>query len=200
MRSRCHCRRRLESYNSSRNSPIFGCLSCVLGAWTAETADTNQFLRATFDHATTVTHILTLGHRDLDQWVTSYTLQYIQLGTNRWTTISKDGSDVIFDGNFNRSTAVVHVLPAGITTLRLRLIPVSWSGAISMRWQLYGCYEKRLSKQEVHPKCASKQLLCKFSAQLCSSSTSQFCSSNDVTATSSEGTSYTNTICLDSTS
>ena len=121
-----------------------------LGAWTAATADTNQFLTVTFDHATTVTHILTQGHRDLDQWVTSYRLEYEPSDGSGWTTISKDGSDVIFEGNFDRSSAVFRVLPAGITTLGLRINPLSWSGAISLRWQLYGCYEKRPYKQEVH--------------------------------------------------
>ena len=146
---------------------MFVYLCCGLGAWTAATADTNQFLTVTFDHATTVTHILTQGHRDLDQWVTSYRLEYEPSDGSGWTTISKDGSDVIFEGNFDRSTAVFRVLPAGITTLGLRINPLSWSGAISLRWQLYGCYEKRPYKNIVTMSKEIRPLIMRFYLSCC---------------------------------
>ena len=116
-----------------------------LGAWSAETADQNQYIEIIFDDYddTTVNYLTTQGHATEVEFVTSYKIKYLSSDQSTWQTITSNGNEVIFEGNFDQSTPRLHYMPPGVITRGLRLIPVTWSGWISLRWQLYGCYEKR---------------------------------------------------------
>ena len=154
-----------------------------------------------------MTSISTQGHISNSEWVTSYSVQYLLSDGSTWQTIMDGSSTAVLQANADQNSVVENSLPTGVTTLGIRLIPVSWNTAISLRWQLYGCYEKRelypinvqrANSLELH--LLATLVSSVFSAQLCSSSSSVFCSGSDVTVTSSEGTSLSTTICPDSTS
>ena len=47
-----------------------------IGAWSAKTADGNQYIQAKFDVVAKVRRVATQGRMDADQWVKTYTLAY----------------------------------------------------------------------------------------------------------------------------
>ena len=53
------------------------------------------FFQATFDYDTLVTGITTQGLGDAAQWVTSFTLEYSTDDGATYTSIQKDGVDVV---------------------------------------------------------------------------------------------------------
>ena len=67
------------------------------GGWSAAVSDTNQYITILFDDYdyTTVTSLYTQGHKTNSEWVTSYKIQFFNLD-DQWETITKDGSDAIF--------------------------------------------------------------------------------------------------------
>ena len=68
-----------------------------------------------------------------NQWVTSYYVSYSQDGT-RWETISTP-----FEGNDDQNTMKTNLLPDDIVARYIRLLPISWEGHISMRFDVTGC-------------------------------------------------------------
>ena len=87
----------------------------------------------------TLTWFYTQGHKTKDEWVTAFKLQYLSADGSAWVTVTQDGSDAVFQGNWGKSGISLHFLPSGVVTRGVRLLPVSWYGAISLRWQVYGC-------------------------------------------------------------
>ena len=100
------------------------------------------FGQATFDADTLVSGITTQGRGDAAQWVTSFTLEYSADDGATYTSIQKNGADVVFNANFDQNTQVYTALPTNIVATNLRLNVVTSQGAPSLRWQLYGCYTK----------------------------------------------------------
>ena len=59
------------------------------GGWTAQIADTQQFLQIDLGNVTMVTGVLTQGNFAVDQWVKSYTLAYSNIDGN-FTSYNND--------------------------------------------------------------------------------------------------------------
>ena len=79
--------------------------------------------------------VTTQGRQDLDQWVTSYTLETSLTGSVR--TPVNFGQ--VFTANSDRDTKVVNTMSPNLIAISIRLRPVTWNNRISMRWAVDGC-------------------------------------------------------------
>ncbi|XP_068683743.1 EGF-like repeat and discoidin I-like domain-containing protein 3 isoform X2 [Montipora foliosa] len=140
------------------------------GGWAARSNDQNQWLQVDLESVETdIRHVETQGrnyNQDWssahNQWVESYKLQYSNDGVNfkyyheQGQGISKcqgdsfphDRSRVLkskfaheFTGNSDRDTVVGHDLNPPITARYIRFQPTAWHEHVSMRVELYGCYD-----------------------------------------------------------
>ena len=70
--------------------------------------------------------------------MTSYNISYKLDGDDaEWQDI-----DELYTGNADRYTIVTHKLPgSGVIARYVRLRPETWTGHISLRWNLEGCKE-----------------------------------------------------------
>ncbi|XP_072051473.1 lactadherin-like [Amphiura filiformis] len=89
-----------------------------------------------------VTGVKIQGRADEAQWVTQFKVQYSNDG-NSWTFVqhTNNQSDMIFDGNTDRSTISTNIFPAQVTAAYIRLVPTAWHIHISMRFEILGCKE-----------------------------------------------------------
>jgi hypothetical protein len=109
-----------------------------VGSWSAKVNDALQWIQVDLGQLTKVTRVATQGrHRDYNQWVTSYSLLYSMDGVS-FQNYNKGN---ILTGNTDRSTVVEHVLRPAITARYIRVVPKTWNNHISMRMELYGCYD-----------------------------------------------------------
>ena len=70
--------------------------------------------------------------------MTSYKFAYSADGVTYHYVTSADGSDRVFVGNRDRNTVVEHSFDAPIVTRFVRLYPQTYSGHMTMRWEVYG--------------------------------------------------------------
>lgn len=105
--------------------------------WVAGTDDVNQWIQVDYDYQTNITGVITQGREDSPEWVTSYKIQYRINSTAAWTELPQT-----YTGNSDQHTIVYNALPVGIIALSVRLLPVTWHGRISLRWDLQGCYTR----------------------------------------------------------
>ncbi|XP_022786853.1 lactadherin-like [Stylophora pistillata] len=111
------------------------------GAWSARSNNENQWLQVDLgSEFTKVTGVATQGRYNYNQWVTKYKLQYSNdPATFTYYREPGEAADKVFDGNTDQNTVVYHFLNAPIKARYIRFRPVTWSGHISMRVELYGC-------------------------------------------------------------
>ncbi|EDO33337.1 predicted protein, partial [Nematostella vectensis] len=108
------------------------------GGWAAKHNDNKQWLQLDLKSYKTVTRIATQGRKDANQWVTSYRVEYSQDGSV-FSSYQHNGKDVIFTGNRDRGSVVLHSFDPPITNVRmLRLLPLTWHSHISLRLEFYG--------------------------------------------------------------
>lgn len=66
-----------DAYHGADNGRLhFQKTGSRIGAWSAKTADGNQYIQAKFDVVAKVRRVATQGRMDADQWVKTYTLAY----------------------------------------------------------------------------------------------------------------------------
>lgn len=109
------------------------------GGWEAMFQSADQYIQVSLDVPLEVRAVATQGRQNSRSWVTSY---YLTWSTDavRWTNYSDTtNNSVIFLGNFDPDLVHKYYLPTPIIARALRLHPVTWQGAISLRWELYGC-------------------------------------------------------------
>ena len=92
-----------------------------------------------------VSTILIQGRADAPQWVTSFRLAVSDDGTN-FEFVTADGSTSpsaaaaqTFTGNTDQVTVVTVSLPVPITTRHVRLLPLTFTGHYSLRWEILAC-------------------------------------------------------------
>ncbi|XP_078352029.1 EGF-like repeat and discoidin I-like domain-containing protein 3 [Oculina patagonica] len=112
-------------------------------SWSAGANNLYQWLQIDLRIETTVTFVATQGRHAYNQWVTKYKLQYSNDG-NSFQVYKNQGesSDKVFVGNSDAGTVVKHHLISSIKARYIRLIPTEWNNHISMRMELYGCFEE----------------------------------------------------------
>ena len=113
------------------------------GSWTASSTSqqVGQWIQVDFgERRRSIYSVATQGHNGQDEWVTSYKIGHSDDGSSFSDVLGGDGNARVFTGNTDRNTVVTHLLDAPVTARYFRLFPLSWNGAISMRWELYGCH------------------------------------------------------------
>ncbi|XP_078348187.1 uncharacterized protein LOC144633234 isoform X3 [Oculina patagonica] len=110
------------------------------GAWCVKTSDANQWIQAKFDVVAKVRRVATQGRMDYNQWVKTYTLAYSFDGKT-WKDYELNGKVTVFQGNSDRYTLATEVIDPPIVAQYVRVKPKTWSGAICMRMEFYGCTE-----------------------------------------------------------
>ena len=108
-----------------------------IGSWSARYNDAGQWLRVDFSKGIKFTGIATQGRQDANQWVKSYKLKFSVDGGH----FEDYNGGHVFAGNSDRNTIVGHLLHPAIHAQSIKIVPVSWYGHISMRFELYGCPE-----------------------------------------------------------
>jgi len=109
------------------------------GSWIAKYNNVGQWVEVEFDVGVKFTGIATQGRPDANQWVTSYRIEYSLDGH-----FVKYNGGKVFGGNKDRNGIVGHYLDPAIHAKAIRIVPVTWYGHITMRFELYGC------KQGIH--------------------------------------------------
>ncbi|XP_078661525.1 P-selectin-like [Branchiostoma floridae x Branchiostoma belcheri] len=121
--------------NNGRLNAIDG-----FGAWAAGNSAVGEFLQVDFGHMKRVTGTIVQGRNvGVDQWVTSYKLQYSREATTWATYTVNDGSEKVFPGNTDRSTPVMNLLATDIDARYVRFVVQTWHNHISMRAEILGC-------------------------------------------------------------
>ncbi|XP_078584721.1 uncharacterized protein LOC144866900 [Branchiostoma floridae x Branchiostoma japonicum] len=134
-------------------------LECVetateAGAWVAKTSDEKQFLLIDLGSRKVATEIITKGRNSnpngpdgvTSQWVTSYTISYGVENGDETEYKDENGQLVVFEGNVDRDSAVVHSFAEYSGTFYARFVkirPVTWHGHIAMRAEIVcddGCW------------------------------------------------------------
>merc|ERR1712182_196442 len=98
--------------------------------------DHNQYLEWDFGSPKWVTEVHTEGRApNPAQWVTRFSLAFVANPHNRsvWTPVTNaNGTPAEFEGNKDKNTEKVNKLP-GFLAQKVRLYPIAWHSAISMR-------------------------------------------------------------------
>ncbi|XP_066270905.1 retinoschisin-like [Branchiostoma lanceolatum] len=130
-----------SSTHSPGLEPYLGRLNGVAGGggWVAKYLAIGQWLQVDLGEMKRVMGTIIQGRPSTDQRVTSYKLQY---STDRitWTTYAgSNGSEMVFPGNFDRSTPVPNLLNNPVDARYVRFVVQSWLGTIAMRAEIVGC-------------------------------------------------------------
>ncbi|XP_073227971.1 uncharacterized protein [Porites lutea] len=122
---------------SSQNSSHTASYSRLYGTdgWCSSSASLPQYLQADFNKIVTVTGVATQGDAKRDNWVTNYLIRY---GYDGKTWISYETGQHL-TGNSDRSTIVVHRFTPPFAAQYVRIFPTTYTGAICMRMDLFGC-------------------------------------------------------------
>ncbi|OWF54388.1 Hemocytin [Mizuhopecten yessoensis] len=106
----------------------------LIGAWSAGTLDTKQYVQVEFPSPKDISAISTQGRNGCcKQWVTKYKVQYSD-DCQTWQTLPQE-----MTGNVDENSVVTQTLPAPITAKCVRINPTVWNHHISMRMELIGC-------------------------------------------------------------
>ena len=85
------------------------------------------------------------GRSDKDYWVETFELLYRDNDTTTWTTYNSSLGEMVFDANNDSDTITVFEIEPAIRAQIVRIHPISWHGAIGLRFEMFGC-----SQEEQH--------------------------------------------------
>ncbi|CAK0901714.1 unnamed protein product, partial [Prorocentrum cordatum] len=102
-------------------------------AWSSLYNSVGHYVQIDLGAAMPISGVVTQGRSDLDQWVTSYQVEYSVDG-ELWRDV--DGT---FAGNSDRNTVVHGMLPAIKLARYVRVRPLAWHGHMSMRAAVLVC-------------------------------------------------------------
>jgi hypothetical protein len=94
-------------------------------AWSAKNNQVGEWMQLDLGRTMAVTHIVTQGRHEYDQWVTEYKVQHSTDGS-QFTAVS-----ATFTGNKDRGTYQTNALSVGARYIRI--YPQKWSSHMSMR-------------------------------------------------------------------
>ena len=109
------------------------------GAWTADENTVGEYIQADFGQLQRIQVIATQGRADIRRLVTSYKFALSADGVTYDYVTSDDGSDRVFDGNYDQNTVVEHSFDAPIVARFVRLYPQTSNNYMALRWEVYGC-------------------------------------------------------------
>ncbi|CAH1779946.1 unnamed protein product [Owenia fusiformis] len=109
------------------------------GAWSAGTNNAGQWIQVDLRNLMRIKAVVTQGRSDYDQWITQFKISYSLDGTKFIDYTQPYGYSKIFDGNVDRNTLKINEFKSPFIAQKVRLLPISWKGHISLRWDLRGC-------------------------------------------------------------
>ncbi|ELT93100.1 hypothetical protein CAPTEDRAFT_117034 [Capitella teleta] len=110
------------------------------GAWESEIPQPGEWIQVEFSASMIVQSVKTRGRSDVAYWVTSYELHFSQDGLN-WEAYQEPyGTIKVFSGNNDQNTPVEHFLQAAIRAKYVRIVALTFKGAVSLRFELYGSH------------------------------------------------------------
>ncbi|KAK7066927.1 Mucin-5B [Halocaridina rubra] len=116
-------------------------------AWTAKAVDEhdadaiqNEWLQVDLAEVKELTGVITQGHPYFDQYVERFAIQISETGAS-WDDIKDEFSRFAkqFQGNDDRSTPVTNLFPEPVFARYIRIIPLQFFTAISLRLEIKGC-------------------------------------------------------------
>lgn len=111
-------------------------------AWCVGNGQNNdrQWIKVDLLRDTKVIGVVTAGRPQVAQWVTTYRMQSRTNKQTRYHFIQNgEGSVQIFSGNHDSSTPVVNIFRFPITARWFTIIPVTYSGWMSLQFDLLVC-------------------------------------------------------------
>ncbi|KAJ7392557.1 hypothetical protein OS493_010203 [Desmophyllum pertusum] len=108
--------------------------------WRSVQNDTGEFLEINFSSQKTyVNGISTQGDPQADNWTQQYYVAYY------WGSVWKNLTQAyiedvkIFQGNWDRTSTIIHPLEQRFYATAVRIYPLKWHGNIALRLELYSC-------------------------------------------------------------
>jgi len=129
----------LNANTSAKN----GRLNYTAGSsWCASTSDGNPYLQIDLQTLHIICAVSTQGNSQADQWVETYTLKSSTDGTT-WTDYNENGQVRSFNGNYNQTSTVKHILYSGIVARYFRFIVGVKQGEACLRVEVFGVPRSR---------------------------------------------------------
>ncbi|XP_071501079.1 uncharacterized protein [Diadema antillarum] len=115
------------------------------GAWCAASNDRSPWVQVDLGTNHRIMGVITQGrYPRLSQWVTSFGIQYKEDGSSSFENVVGLGNKPkLFKGNTDKNTGVTNLLPASVVARYVRILPKTWQGHCSMRFELLGTALKR---------------------------------------------------------
>lgn len=115
--------------------------SVHVGAWSAATLDTNQWIQVDLQKTSLLKGVVIQGrHNTYNQWVTEFKVLH-SADCQNWTTVAgTNGTEVVFQGNTDTNTHVTNTFECPVRARCIRLNPTGWNIHISLRFDVIGCY------------------------------------------------------------
>ncbi|XP_066291236.1 lactadherin-like isoform X2 [Branchiostoma lanceolatum] len=109
-------------------------------SWLARSMNMDAvWLKVDLGQESRVYGVITQGRPDYGQWARTYKLSFSMDGGN-WTTYADtDGSDKLFQGNYDRSSPVYNFLDSPVTTRHVQFHPRTYQSRPVMRVEVLGC-------------------------------------------------------------
>jgi hypothetical protein len=101
-------------------------------AWCAANNDEHQWVQLSSQIPLRWVYIVTQGRGDCDQWVTSFTIEYLR--GNEWIPYN---NRQVFLANYDRNTVVNHDFEEPLIACAIRIKIIGWHNHISMRCEAY---------------------------------------------------------------
>ena len=128
-------------YEGPHCYPFYGQISSYYPfdqAWcSANVTDPNDHLQIDFLQPKQIEYVTIYGRLGIQQWVTSYQLNYSYDGVNFLTAHNQNNS-TIFTGNIDNTSPSTTYLKEIITTKIIRIIPIEYEWWKSLRFEAYG--------------------------------------------------------------
>ncbi|XP_072177821.1 lactadherin-like [Diadema setosum] len=113
-----------------------------VGGWRAAKSDPNQWIKVDLGAVYQITGVITQGRQEirprLNQWVTTFKLSYSLNGKDWLFAAACENGDKIFVGNNDRDGEMVNDINPPLMARFVRIHPLTWHNAISLRWELSG--------------------------------------------------------------
>ncbi|XP_078610300.1 uncharacterized protein LOC144881252 [Branchiostoma floridae x Branchiostoma japonicum] len=100
---------------------------------------TAEWLKIDLGQETLVYGVITQGRPDYGQWTMTYKLSFSMDGQTWATYAGTDGSDKVFQGNYDRSSPVYNFLHTPVTTRHVQFHPLAYQNYPAVRMEVLGC-------------------------------------------------------------
>ncbi|XP_071126788.1 uncharacterized protein [Mytilus edulis] len=111
--------------------------------WSALKMNKGEYIQAYFYNLITFKGITTAGKPDGSEWVTQYKIQYQYDYFSELVWYEEPpGTIKVFNGNTDNTSPVTNVIQFPFQAKYIRLYPVKWQNAISLRWEVLGCVQE----------------------------------------------------------